>query len=297
MADQVMINGVPHLADAKGHLVPETMIKPHELLEDQLVSKMIEYARDLSAQIGRFKGHCFDDVASFMELLASNYGMTKRGAAGKGNVTFSSFDGRRKVTIQVADQMTFGPGLQVAKQMVDNCLEEWSADARPELRVLVQEAFRADKAGQVSTDAVFRLLRMEIVDAAWQRAMKALRESVRIEGSKSYIRFHERDASGRWKAITIDLASAVAPDMAAPSKAATGELPLIKRIRIGDRFQFEGPEGVPDVWICTDVGSRVIIAIRMQAGWSAGPPYALAEAVFDERDQKAIRLLPAEAGA
>mgnify|MGYP002621820039 CR=1 FL=1 len=227
MADQVMIEGVPYLADAKGRLVAESLIRPHELLEDQLVRKMIDYARDLSAQIGRFKGHCFDDVASFMELLASNYGMTKRGAQGKGNVTFSSFDGQRRVTIQVADQLTFGPGLQVAKEMVDACLTEWSADARPELRVLVQEAFRTDKAGHVSTDAVFRLLRMEIEDAAWQRAMQALRESVRIEGSKSYIRFHERDATGRWTAITIDLASAVAPAVGAPSKPEAAALPLI----------------------------------------------------------------------
>lgn len=296
MADQVIVEGVPYLADAKGRLVAESLIKPHELLEDQLVRKMIDYARDLSAQIGRFKGHCFDDVASFMELLASNYGMTKRGAQGKGNISFSSFDGQRRVTIQVADQLTFGPGLQVAKEMVDACLTEWSADARPELRVLVQEAFRTDKAGQVSTDAVFRLLRMEIEDAAWQRAMQALRESVRIEGSKSYIRFHERDATGRWTAITIDLASAVAPAVGAPSKPETAALPLIKRIRIGDRFKVEG-RGT--VWVCTDVGSRVIIAVEEALMPLDGPPYGEAEYIFDETDLPTITLLPApaEAGA
>lgn len=51
--------------------------------------------------------------------------------------------------------------------------------------------------------------------------------------------------------------------------------------KIGDRFAM--PAG--DVWQVTDVGSRVIVAIRRRAGWTAGPPYALAETVFDEDDQ------------
>ena len=40
-------------------------------------------------------------------------------------------------------------------------------------------------------------------------------------------------------------------------------------------------------WRCTDVGSRVIVAIRLDApdaSWYNGPPYAVAEAVLDEND-------------
>jgi hypothetical protein len=39
-------------------------------------------------------------------------------------------------------------------------------------------------------------------------------------------------------------------------------------------------------WRCTDVGSRVIVAIKLDKGedtsWYNGPPYAVAESVFDE---------------
>lgn len=38
-------------------------------------------------------------------------------------------------------------------------------------------------------------------------------------------------------------------------------------------------------WRCTDVGSRVIIAILLEPGkedWLHGPPYAIPECVFDE---------------
>ncbi len=40
-------------------------------------------------------------------------------------------------------------------------------------------------------------------------------------------------------------------------------------------------------WRCTDIGSRVIVAIQLDKddpSWYTGPPYAVAEWVFDEYD-------------
>jgi hypothetical protein len=43
-------------------------------------------------------------------------------------------------------------------------------------------------------------------------------------------------------------------------------------------------------WRCSDVGLRVIIAFRLDheddPTWYSGPPYAVAECVFDEYDQE-----------
>ncbi|MDK9726276.1 MAG: hypothetical protein OEL88_15525 [Sterolibacteriaceae bacterium MAG5] len=44
-------------------------------------------------------------------------------------------------------------------------------------------------------------------------------------------------------------------------------------------------------WRCTDVGTRTICAIRIDnqpADWLNGPPYAVAEVVFDENDFGAL---------
>ena len=46
-------------------------------------------------------------------------------------------------------------------------------------------------------------------------------------------------------------------------------------------------------WRCTDVGTRVIVAIRLDApdeSWYHGPPYAVAESVFDENDLEGCSL-------
>jgi hypothetical protein len=51
-------------------------------------------------------------------------------------------------------------------------------------------------------------------------------------------------------------------------------------------------------WRCTDVGTRVVIAIALDheddPTWYSGPPYAVAERVFDEEDQEGCSLIPEE---
>lgn len=55
------------------------------------------------------------------------------------------------------------------------------------------------------------------------------------------------------------------------------------RISVGDIFACGGKS-----WKCTDKGQRTIIAIELDhdrdASWYVGPPYAVAETVFDEHD-------------
>lgn len=196
-----------YMADPKGRLVPEALVKPTDKLQDQLVRKLMSYADELSAQIARFKAHTFDDVGAFLALLAEQY-QDQRGGA-KGNITLTSYDGLQKVQVAVADHMSFGPELQVAKSLIDACIAEWAADANVNIRALVEHAFRVDKEGQVSREAIFALRRVAIEDDRWQQAMAAIADSVRVEGTKTYVRFYRRQtAEARWEAVTIDLASA-----------------------------------------------------------------------------------------
>lgn len=55
---------------------------------------------------------------------------------------------------------------------------------------------------------------------------------------------------------------------------------------IGTRFRTAA-----GIWKCTDIGTRTIIAIALSnhsdLSWFAGPPYAVAEIVFDEDDLEA----------
>lgn len=201
------VGGKPYLRDAKGNLVPIETVRATDLLMDETVRKILGFARPLSDEIARFKGHTFEDVNGLQALFRQEYDASMGGT--KGNITLMTFDGLQKVQVQVADLIEFGPELQAAKSLIDECLVDWSADSGAELRALVNRVFSVEKEGQINRAALFMLMRVEIADERWQSAMKAIRDSIRAIGSKSYVRFYERDAAdGEWRAIVIDLARA-----------------------------------------------------------------------------------------
>lgn len=203
----VQVDGKPHMRDSKGRLVPLDLVKPADKLEDEMVRKVIAFALDLSAQIARFKEHTFADLNGFQQLLEQEYG-TRAGGA-KGNVTFQTLDGLMKVQVQIADLIEFGPQLQQAKTLIDECLVEWGADSRDEIRAIVTRVFAVEKEGQINKADLFSLLKLDIADERWQRGMTAIREAIRVTGTKEYVRFYQRKRpQDRFEAVTIDLAAA-----------------------------------------------------------------------------------------
>lgn len=201
----VQVGARSYMHDAKGGLVPLDLIKPQHKLEDELVRKIMGHAIALSDQVARFKEHTFDDISGFEALLAQEYAATIGGA--KGNKTLMTHDGLFQIKVQVADSIVFGPELQTAKVLVDECLNEWAEGARDEIRAIVTKAFNTDKAGQINRSEIFMLLRLEITDQRWQRAMKAIREAIRVVGSKTYVRCYRRPTQdAAWEPVSIDLA-------------------------------------------------------------------------------------------
>ncbi|MEL6503463.1 MAG: DUF3164 family protein [Pseudomonadota bacterium] len=201
------VNGKQYLTDAKGNLVPIENVKPADKLEDEMVRKVMGYAEELHAQINRFRNHTMVDLGGFDAMLEQEYGVAKGGK--KGNRTYQSFDGLMQVRVQVSEFIAFGAQLQTAKTLMDECMNEWAAESRPEIRALITRAFNTDKEGHVNRAELFMLMRLDITDERWVRAMEAVRDSIRITGSKEYVRFYRRETqTSRWEAVTIDLAKA-----------------------------------------------------------------------------------------
>lgn len=199
------VNGKEYMADAKGSLVPVELIKDADLLEDQTVRSIMGYAIALSDQMARFRGHTMTDLGELDSLLAEKYDLKKGGK--KGNCTYMTFDGLMKVQVQVADLLDFGPQMHIAKGLFDECLNERSEDADPVIRALITDVFRTDKEGQVSREAIFKLMRLKVEDPRWEKAVDALREAMRVVGSKDYVRFYRRaNVTDKWEPVSIDLA-------------------------------------------------------------------------------------------
>lgn len=201
------IDGKTYMGDGKGGWTPIEVIKAQDILQDELVRKIMGFTIAASEQVSRLKHHTFNDISDFEALLAQQYEATIGGK--KGNKTLMTVDGLYKVQVAVQDHIDFGPELQIAKTLVDECLNEWASDTGPELRAIVTDAFKTDKEGQINRAQIFVLLRREIDDPRWQRGMQAIRDAIRVVGSKIYVRSYRRESvDAAWQAITVDLAKA-----------------------------------------------------------------------------------------
>lgn len=191
--------------DAMGRLVPESSIKPTDLLRDRLVMEVVAKAKEISAQLARFKGQVFGDIAALQDISFEQYGARIGGQ--KGNLTLTSFDGRYKVLRANQDHVVFDERLQAAKALIDECLREWSANAHPGLIVMINDAFRTDRNGELRTSRILALRRHDIEDPRWKRAMDAIGDALQVTGSKSYVRVYERvGETDEYRQIALDIA-------------------------------------------------------------------------------------------
>ncbi|RXE49189.1 DUF3164 family protein [Chromohalobacter israelensis] len=191
--------------DAKGRLIPEDTIKPIDKARDEIVQELVTKARELNRALGQFKAAAFGDIESFVQLSAEEYGVSVGGR--KGNVTLVSFDGQYKIQRAIQDYITFDERLEAAKSLIDECLRDWTDGARSEVKVIVQDAFRTDKQGNLRTGAVLALRRHDFDDPRWLKAMDAISDAVQVTGSKSYVRIYERVGdTDQYRPISLDIA-------------------------------------------------------------------------------------------
>ncbi|MCL2608652.1 MAG: DUF3164 family protein [Treponema sp.] len=195
-----------YMTDSQGRQVPAEMVKDIDKLRDQTVRAIMAQVIDMSELLGEFKAGVRDDILAFVDTSAEQYGQKWGGK--KGNISLTTYDGKYRLLVAMAEQLAFDERLQVARDLIGECIDRWSEGSRSEIRILVQDAFQVDKAGKISTSRVLGLRRLDISDPDWQRAMAAISDSIQVSGSKQYLRFYERnDATGEYVQIPLDVAA------------------------------------------------------------------------------------------
>jgi hypothetical protein len=193
-----------YLRNSHGHLVPLDLVSEIDKTRNDLVQEIVAKTIDLRELLGDFKTDAFGEIQAFAELSAEKYGVKLGGI--KGNITLCSFDGRYQIKLSQADVKIFDERLQAAKQLVDGCIHRWTEGSRVEIIALVEHAFQTDKEGKISLGRIYALMQLDIDDAEWQQAMQALRDSMQVVSTKSYLRVYERNKEGKFEQLALDLA-------------------------------------------------------------------------------------------
>lgn len=207
MQQQNITETIPagYMKNALGHLVPEANVREQDKLRDQVVRELVTHAINANAQLVTLKKKALGDIDDLVKIAGERYGVTMGGK--KGNISISTYDGKYKVQRAVADVLQFTEEMEAAKVLIMACIKRWSQDANPHISALVSRAFAPGRNGQLKTSAVLDLLRIDIDDAEWKKAMDALKDSIHASGTAVYVRIYERIGdSDQYKAIPLDLA-------------------------------------------------------------------------------------------
>lgn len=195
-----------YMRNTSGHLVPEDQVREHDKMRDQVARELAAEAEDLHARLAAFKKKALSDINDLVTIAGERYGVKLGGQ--KGNVTAATYDGSHKVLRSYAERVRFTEEIEAAKALINQCIVRWSQGANGNIRALVDRAFRTDGQGQLKTGAVLELLRLEIEDDEWVRAMEALKDSIQTAGTAVYIRVYKRVGdSDQYQAIPLDLAA------------------------------------------------------------------------------------------
>ena len=202
------MNNVPegYLEDGKGNLVAIANIKQTDLIKDEFVKKAIDKALEMQETLAEFKQSLMAEADDFIELLAQEHGVNLGGK--KGNVTLRTFDSQLKVTLQTQERIELGPELSLAKELIDQCLDEWTEGGNQNIKAIVSKTFNTDKQGSLNPQRILALRKLEISDDSgkWTKAMNIIAESVGVVDSTRFIRFYKQDDKGIEQAVSLDIA-------------------------------------------------------------------------------------------
>lgn len=201
--------------DAQGDWVPVRHIKPVDKKRDRAVEKIIKEAERLNQDIARFRRLCDDTIEDFLTYSLKETG-EKPG--GKKSVTLSNFSYTAKVERADQDFIDFDERLIRVKELIDECIKEWGADAPSDLVTIITKVFETDKKGRLNIKGLLSLQNLNVTNGKWKKAMSILTEAKRVVASKTYIRFFTRPPGGSYKSILLDFASIdpAAPDQGDP---------------------------------------------------------------------------------
>ncbi|EAT6129734.1 DUF3164 family protein [Salmonella enterica] len=204
--NSVTVQKIPngYRCNAMGYLVPVDKIKAIDLLRDELVRELHEEMREVRRHMAKFKLSAMQRIGDFLDLSASDYGVVYGGA--KGNVMLPSFDGSLRVSRSVGEHRVFDERIQAAKEKIDACIAEWSDGANKNLIAIVNRSFRVNKQGMIDVNEVLGLRDLDIDDENWLEAMRAVVDSIKVNGSSTYLRFYQRENEKEYKQISLDFA-------------------------------------------------------------------------------------------
>lgn len=189
--------------DPKGNAIPMKYVDIIDKMTDRMVMKVFKQALKASEELKKLHSMALAGSEELMNATSKKYNVTIRTA--KGNKRFTDFSNTIRLDITIGDFIDFDERLNTAKALIDKCIEKWSEDADDKIKLLINNAFKVDKKGNLDKHAIMGLRNLAIKDTEWKKAMELITDSIRVIDRKAYLKFSSKDDNGNWHGIPLDI--------------------------------------------------------------------------------------------
>ena len=197
------IDGVIFREDSRGAWMPESSIKPQDILKDDLVESAADKIVDMRDKMKQLNQEIKDEIRAYIELIGEKYGVKLKG--NKGNITLTSYDGKTRIVISISESIYLDENVIAAKELIDEYLEDEIKDASFDIKQLVTSAFRV-KQGVLDVRSILKLRSLRSDDERWNKAMDIIADSIVVKSSKSCLRLYKQNAEGTMEYVPLDFA-------------------------------------------------------------------------------------------
>ena len=99
------IDGVVFREDSRGAWMPESSIKPQDILKDDLVENAAGKIVDMRDKMKQLNREIKEEIRAYIDLIGEKYGVKLKGS--KGNITLTSYDGKTRIVIGISESIYF----------------------------------------------------------------------------------------------------------------------------------------------------------------------------------------------
>lgn len=193
------------LLNSRGNEVDIRLVRPEHLRKHLLVEKGFDKIERLAEKMAKVKLKIIADVISYLEWQAKH---NKVENPEWEDVTLSNYSGTKQILIKNNTQEEFDEHLQLARKKIDECLDEWTADANINVKAIIDRAFKVGKKGFIDKNNIKGLFQLNIEHPKWTEAMELIRKSITETGKKEYVMFRSREHSkAEFKALNLNFSS------------------------------------------------------------------------------------------
>jgi len=202
MAQVIKNNRKTFWLDSEGDPVPIKFISEHDQTKDALIESLHAEALVLHQNLAGFKAKALSMIDEYLQSVAASYNENW-----KGNATIYNFTGDKAIEIKISNKLAFDERLNVAKHKIDEYLLSLVKNSGKEIIALVTKAFKVDAKGNVDVKQIISLKQHKFDHPLWKEAMAIIDEALRVEATRRYIVFKQKDESGSWISITLNFSA------------------------------------------------------------------------------------------